>query len=460
MNAIIEPALTGATALDHIAAFATNLRTARLPPAVVEKVKDCLLDALSACLTAGSSLEGVCAVTIGAAPPGVGVSTLIGTPLMGSPSGAAFVNATNAASTSRSDTHPASASHPGPVVIAAVLALAEARRVSGATVIESIVSGYETMCRIGIALVTPEFAAIFRPTGMIAPTAGAVAAARVLGLTTQQLRNAASLATHTASGLNEWAHAGTSELAFHSGFAARNGVDAALLAQAGAVSAPTIVEGKSGLLAGYGALGRAPRLTERLGDEYKILEIVHKPAPACIYVQTACQCARQLALDHRPDASAILSVEIKVSRAAATYPGCDDSGPIMNAQAAKLSIQFGVASVLVAGGIFDANWHDFKNTAANALTARSKVIVDDNLTSALPGRHGTSIKLVLAGGMEIEGRQDDFIPMSKHDLHQRFFSVAVPRLGSARSERIVALVEELATLADISELTRLLRLPA
>lgn len=445
------------SSLDHIAAFAANLRLADLPAAVVDKARDCVLDALSACLTAGATLEGTCAAVIGAGPRGEDESTLIGTAAMGTPSGAAFVNGTNAASTSRSDTHPASASHPGTVVIPAALALAEAHHASGATLIEAIVAGYETMCRLGIALITPEFAAIFRPTGMVAPTASAIAAGRAIGLPPDRLRYAASLATHTASGLNEWAHAGTSELAFHSGFAARNGVDAALLAEAGAVSAPTILEGKSGLLAGYGALERAHLLTQGLGEQYKLLEIVHKPAPACIYVQTPCQLARQLARQHALKADVIRSVEIKVSRPAAMYPGCDDSTPIMDAQAAKLSIQFAVASVLVAGGIFDANWRDFRNTSANALSARSSVVVDDGLTDA-SGRQGAGMRIVLADGKVIEGLQHAFIPMTQQNLHERFMAVAVPKLGAERSERVVDVVKRLEGLGDIRELTKLLRL--
>ena len=458
MNTLLkESRRAEGAALDRIAAFAAGTRVADMPAAVVDKARDCVLDALSACLTAGAALEGNCAAAIGAGSRGEGESTLIGTSSMGTPSGAAFVNATNAASTSRSDTHPASASHPGTVVIPAALALAEARNASGAMLIEAVVSGYETMCRLGIALVTPEFAAIFRPTGMVAPTAGAIAAGLVLALSPDRLRNAASLATHTASGLNEWANAGTPELAFHSGFAARNGVDAALLAEAGALSAPTILEGKSGLLAGYGALDRAHLLTEGLGEHYKLLEIVHKPAPACIYVQTPCQLARQLVREHGLTADAIRSVEIKVSRPAAMYPGCDDSTPIMDAQAAKLSIQFAVASVLVAGGISDANWREFRNAQANALAARSSVVVDDGLTDAT-GRQGAGMRIVLADGKVIEGRQHAFIPMTQQDLHERFMAVAVPKLGAERSDRVVELVKRLESLSEVRELTRLLRL--
>ena len=66
------------SSLDHIAAFAANLRLADLPAAVVDKARDCVLDALSACLTAGATLEGTCAAVIGAGPRGEGEATLIG----------------------------------------------------------------------------------------------------------------------------------------------------------------------------------------------------------------------------------------------------------------------------------------------------------------------------------------------------------------------------------------------
>ncbi|MBV9562082.1 MAG: MmgE/PrpD family protein, partial [Bradyrhizobium sp.] len=95
-------------------------------------------------------------------------------------------------------------------------------------------------------------------------------------------------------GLNEWTNAETSEIAFHSGFAARNGVDCALLGELGARAAPSVLEGKAGFLAGFGAHERANRLTDNLRDNYRILEIVHKPAPACIFVQSPTQVALSL----------------------------------------------------------------------------------------------------------------------------------------------------------------------
>ena len=444
------------SALDQLASYACDLNVSTLPPEVVAKAKICIIDALSACLTIGSILEGKCALTVASMYDTAKIATIFGTCNRVLPADAALVNGTSAAGTGRSDTHAATASHLGMVIIPAVLALAEARRCGGGAVIESIVAGYEAMCRLGAALITPKFATIFRPTGMIAPTGAAIAAGRVIGLDPSQLMNAASLATHTASGLNEWANSGTSELAYHAGFAARNAVTCALLAEAGTVSASTVLEGQSGLLAGYEALERSHLLTRSLGVGFKILEIVHKPAPACIFVQTPSQVALDLVRRNDIDPRDIEAIRIHTCRAGAEYPGCNDPGPITHAQAAKLSIQFGVASVFAARGIFDSNWLDFTNAQVNDLACRSTVIIDDELTSAFPGRQGCKIMITMKDGKAFKAEQNDFVSMPDQQIIERFVRVAEPKLGKAKSDRVIQLVADLERVDDIHELTECL----
>ncbi len=442
-------------ALEQMAAFACGLRIAGLPHDVVAKVKDCVIDALSACLTVGARAEGNCALALARTRPGNGESTIFGTANRASAADAAFVNAVTAFGTSRSDTHPVTASHPGSVVIPAVLALAEARRISGEVGIAAIVAGYETMLRLGNALITPEFAKIFRPTAMIAPTGAAIAVGRLIGLDAAGLVNAASLATQTAFGLNEWSNAGTSELAYHSGFAARNAVDCALLAEAGAVAAPGALDGKTGLLAGFGALARSERLAERLGSDYKILEIAHKPAPACIYVQAPCQVAQALTRGSTLRGRAIQSVDIHVTEAAAAYPGCDDPGPIGSMQAAKMSIQFAVAAVLLRGGIADKCWQEFDDPTVNALAARCRVKVDTDLTAASP-KTGCRIEVKLTTGQSLSSEQDDVVSMSSIDLIDRFLLAARPKIGDAASQEILRFIDMMERMEDLSVLNRAL----
>jgi 2-methylcitrate dehydratase PrpD len=437
------------SALDEMARFSAALTLGSLPPDVIAKVKDCVVDALSACLTVGARLEGQCALALVRSRPAA-AATVFGTPDRATAADAAFVNAVTAFGTSRSDTHTGTASHPGSVVIPAVLALAEARCLPGVTVIVAIATGYETMLRVGEALITPEFARIFRPTAMMGPTGAAIAASRVLGLDQACLVNAASLATQTACGFNEWSNAGTAELAYHSGTAARNGVDCALLAEAGAVAAPSVLEGPAGLLAGFGALDRADRLLAGLGSDYRLLDITHKPAPACIFVQAPCQVAQRLVRDRRLDGSRITAIEVRVSEAAARYPGCDDPGPILSAQAAKMSIQFAVAAVLLHGAILDHNWSEFSDPAVNALAARTRIVADG---AAGPG---CRIAVTLDDGRVEVAEQNGMDPMSANDLLERFMQAALPRIGGPAARQVLDLIDGLERVEDVSVLARAL----
>ena len=82
---------------------------------------------------------------------------------------------------------------------------------------------------------------------------------------------------------------------FHVGFAARNAVTSVELAELGAYTSETALDGKAGLFAALGRLGRESQVTMFHGAQPEIMAVYHKPAPACNYAQTACQAALALA---------------------------------------------------------------------------------------------------------------------------------------------------------------------
>jgi 2-methylcitrate dehydratase PrpD len=443
--------------LATFASFAMGLRVEALPAEVVEKAKLCILDVLFGMFLINSDARAQAALRATSIDAVGHSAVVVGSRHRAGAADAAFLNAVSTAATDRSDTHPPTATHPGIVVVPAVLAIADQKGGDGASVIAAVIAGYEVMCRVALALVTPELAAIFRPTALAAPTGAAIAAARVYGLSREAMIAAASLATQTANGFNEWAHAGTSEHVYHAGFAARNAVTSVLLAAEGADAAPTLLEGPAGLLAGFGARQRAGLLTATLGREFELLRIVFKPAPACFFVQTPCQVAEALVRSGPLDPESIAAVEIGTTEAALRYPGCDNKGPIDAHQSAIMSLQFSVASVLVAGGILDANWRNFADPAINALAKRSVVIADPVLTAAYPAKQGARITVIGRDGRRLERTKEDFRSLSREEVVQRFLSHAEPWLGQARAREVVECVERLASLPDVRELTSLLR---
>ena len=427
-----------------------------LPVAVVAKAKLCILDALSGCFALPADRRVAAALAATAYGPARHGCVIVGQRQVAGAADAAFVNAVQTAAAETNDTHPSSAVHPGMVVIPAVLAAAETAGCAGGAVIEGVVAGYETMCRVARAVVTPELVRIFRSTGLVGPTGAAFGAARVLGLSPEAMANAASLATQTASGFNEWAGAGTDEHVFHAGFAARNGVTAALLAASGVTAATSVLDGKSGFLAAFATPERKMALTERLGESFEILRIVHKPAPACFFVQTPAQVAERIARSTGFDPSDIETVEIRTTRAAAEFPGCNNPGPMRTRQDASMSIQFGVAAVLLSRRIAHANWEKFTDPAANALAARSRIIVDESPGRDSDGEAGASVTVRHRSGHLIEDGERDFRSMTRAAVIERFLELSRPHIGEKRAADVVGVIDRLDTVASIDELTDLL----
>ncbi len=441
------------TSIEELASFAAALDIRCLPPDVVRKAKLCVLDTVSACLTIGSTDGSATALALVDPVEGQGTGRIFGRRERTDAERAAFVNAVSAAATIRTDTHPASASHPGMVVVPAVLAAGEAAGAKGSAILAGVVAGYEFMIRLGLAVITPALAAIFRPTGLLGPGPAALGVAAATGLERSKTVRAVALACHGAAGFNEWVHAGTNEHIYHGGFSARHAISCVRLARAGAEGAASLLEGPSGLLAGFSALGRAGRVTAGLGERFLILDIVHKPAPACIFAQSPVQAAAALVAVHRPRPNEIERVEICTAANAIGFPGCNNSGPFADPPSAQQSIQFGVAAVMVAGEVQDASWGRPSDPAINALAARCRLVVDE---SAAAGRQPVRLTVRMQGGDTLSSDIPDFRSMSEDEVVARYRRSAGPVLGVAKAERALNAIMHLEELADVNAVTSLL----
>ena len=172
-----------------------------------------------------------------------------------------------------------------------------------------------------------------------------------------------------AAGYNEWAATGGSEMFFHTGLAARGAVTAVQLAAEGAYASRTAIDGEAGLLAAFHR-PRPPPMPELFADRPEILAVFFKPVPACNFAQSAAQAALALAQRERVRANDIDRVVVRVTKAAALYPGCDVSGPFEHVLQAKMSIHYNVAAALAHGNFDERNYVPQQNaevlTLANA----------------------------------------------------------------------------------------------
>ena len=412
---------------------------------VIAKAKICLLDFLSCAFEARHHPWSRQA--IGIARGIENGATIIGTSRLSTPGDAAFANATLGHGLVREDMHAASICHHGVVLWPTLLALSERTPLAGATLLAAAIIGYEAGAQIGRALFTADLARLYRPTGLVAPLGAALAGSYALGLSEDAATSAVSIAANTSSGLNEWPHAGGSEMYFHPGFAARNAIAAIELAEAGAYASETILEGEAGLFAAYRREPAPAAIRLFAGRQPEIMAVYNKPVPACNFAQTAAQAALRAAreLAKSEDIERIL---IRVPEAAARYPGCNSKGPYRNALQAKMSIPFSVAAVLARGAIAEDNYAQIDDPRILGLVDRTDLECDSGFTAAFPAQQGAEIVVGLRNGNTIRQRLDNVIAATPQEIRARFRQAAADVVGDRRALHLEELVDGCEFLSD------------
>jgi len=419
----------------------------------------CLLDYLSCAFEALPLPWSEQAAAL-AAPAAAGGAHIVGRAGPRGLAEAAFANAVAGHGLVREDMHAGAVAHLGVVVWPTVLALAERHRVSGAQALAAAVVGYEVGARIGRAVIDPQLARLFRPTGLVGPFAAALAGARVAGLDAGRARHAFALAGNCCAGLNEWAHTGGSEMYFHPGFAVRNALACLDLAGLGARASASILEGEAGFFRAYARAPLARDIALFEGGRAEIAAVFNKPAPACNFAQTPCQAALRAVGDVAGGSRRIAAVRVETTLAAVAYPGCASRGPFDTALQAKMSICFGVAAVLARGALEEANYARLDDPEIARLAAATTLAEDAAYTAAFPARQGARVTLELDDGSRVSAELDDVVAAGEAQIRERFRRAAAAVAGAQRAARIEAMVDGYEREADAGELARLCALPA
>ena len=442
----------GASLARRMAQAAIAARYEDFAPEVVARLKLCLLD-LFACAFEARNLPWSRNAAKLAGAEG-GPATILATGQSASLPAAALANGVAGHGLVREDMHAGSVSHLGVVVLPALLALSQRGAVTGRDFIAAGVVGYETGARLGRAIVNPDFARFFRPTGFTGPIAAAACGSRLLGLGTDACTSAIALAANTASGLNQWPHEGAEDMFFHPGFAARSGVSAVLLAELGAHGSEGALDGAAGLLTAYLDGKAIPEVTLFSGPP-ELLAVYNKPVPACNFAQTPCQAALAVLRAHRIQPADIRAIRVAASRAAVKYPGCDYEGPFRTRLQAKMSIQFSVAAALRYGEVAETNYERLDDPDVMRLIGLMRVEVDPGFTEAFPAKQGSRVAIDVAAGRTHEQALPDVVPATEAEVRARFQASARETLGAGRAASIEQFIDRLEETGSAGDLPRI-----
>lgn len=289
------------------------------------------------------------------------------------------------------DVHRTALLHPGPVVIPAVLA--SAGTATASTVLNAILVGYEAMIRLGSA-VGPGHYARFHNTGTCGGIGAAAGAARVMGLTADRAVSAMGHAMSTAGGLWQARNEPVMTKHLHVADAARRGVQAAVLAQAGLAGPRLILDGPQGFFAGMAPDG-LPDLVTAAAMGWKIDEVSFKPWPACRHAHPTIDAG--LLVRARLAGRSIMSARVETYADAVTF--CDKPLPRTEAEA-KFSLQHALAVVLLRGRPSLADFADAALDGGDVqdLRARIHVAADARLTAAYPSHFSARVTVTTRDG--------------------------------------------------------------
>jgi 2-methylcitrate dehydratase PrpD len=439
----------GASLARRLARAAIAARYEDFAPEVVTRFKLCLLDLFACAFEARDLPWSRRAAAIAGLESGP--ATILATGQSSAMTAAALANGVAGHGLVREDMHAGSVSHLGVVVLPTLLALAQRSAVTGCDFIAAGIVGYETGAKIGRAIITPDFAKFFRPTGFTGPIAGAAAGSRLLGLSEDAGTSAIALAANTASGLNQWPHEGAEDMFFHPGFAARSGVTAVLLAELGAEGSEGALDGPAGLLTAYLGGKAIPDVTLFSGAP-ELLAVYNKPVPACNFAQTPCQAAVALVRDHGIKPADIRAIRVAASYAAVKYPGCDYAGPFRTRLQAKMSIQFSVAAAVRYGEVAETNYERLDDPEVMRLIGLMQIEADPGFTQAFPARQGSRVAIDTVAGKTVEQALPDVVPATEDEIRARFRASASDALGAARAasiERFIDRLEEAPSAGDL-----------
>lgn len=409
-----------------LASFIVKTSFEDLPDNVVDFTKLCILDWVGSAI-AGKDKQPIKIIdAMVKEMGGLPQSTLV-TGGKSSVTHAALVNGAASHIVELDDIHKASIIHAATVVIPAALAIAEWKNKSGRDLIEAVAIGYEVCYRIGEA-VSPSHYYYWHNTATCGTFGAAAAAAKLLELNTEQIIHTLGSAGTQAAGLWEFIEDGAMSKQLHPGKAAMNGVISALLSEKGFTGASRILEGRRGFFEAMSEQYDAAKITNQLGEIFKIVENSFKIHASCRHTHATMDLAIDLAKEHDLVVEDIENITVRTYQVALDIT--DNPNPT-TVYASKFSLQFCTALAFVKrqGGLFDFTEESLKDPVIRGLMEKVLVAVEPAIHEAYPEKWGSLVQIVLTSGEILQKRSeypkgDPENPPSKEEMVAKFNQLA------------------------------------
>ena len=343
--------------------------------------------------------------------------------------GAAYAAATQTDNLDGHDGYNPTKGHIGVAVVPTLAALAETvADFSGPQALAAIVIGYEVAGRAGIAL--HNSVSDYHTSGAWNALGVAAMAARMRGMTADQLRHALGIAEYhgpRSQMMREIAN--PTMLHDGSGWGAMAGISAAILAEKGFTGAPAItIESDDA----------APHWQD-LGNFWQMQHQYVKPYPVCRWAHAAIDAVQALVQTNNLTHADIKAIDVNTfHESACLFQGMPDS-----TSKAQYSISFALATMVAYGriGVEHISGQGLQDPLVADIIERISVAETEKHNKRFPVGRWADVQITLADGRKLDSgdvhaRGGPEAPMSEAELIAKFMEFATPCLGKNRATKI------------------------
>jgi len=446
---------------DRFAAFIANADFAAISSKAVASAKLHILDTLGVALAAVSSPVGSIALEYSKRGGGTSEATVWGSTLRVPLPIAAFTNGLLAHAIDYDDWDAVVyVGHPSCMVVASALTVGETIGATGKDLLQGYVLGIEIATQIASGCPNNIHDRGFHSTPVYGSMGSVAAAASMMRLSADKVRAAFGIAASAASGLHR--QQGSMVKPFHAANTARNGVEAALLADRGFTADEAIIENPRGFCDSFFGENSCnyEKMLQGLGDPYYL------ESPGLSFKLHPCSAPQFLAADatldlvrqHNIRYNDVTSVEVRVgpTRYRRHYHAQVRSG-----LQGKFAINYVCAVAILDGRLERESFTDAKAADPEVQAALRKVNVV--MDEAIPESKGEycPVTITLKDGRKVQhtatipkGHTKN--PLTEDEVLEKFRSNAKTTISKEKAEALIARVFKLETLSDLGELTALL----
>jgi 2-methylcitrate dehydratase PrpD len=350
------------------------------------------------------------------------------------------------------------AGHPTCMVAAAAFSLGELIGSSGRDLLRAYVLGIEVLTKIAANAPNVQDRG-FHSTPVLGSVGAAVACASLMRLNPGKIKAALGITASAASGIHR--QQGSMVKPFHAANAARNGVEAALLAEKGFTADAAIIEAPRGFCDTFFGPGECDyeKMIEGLGKPYFLespgLGLKLHPCSAPQFL--AADAALHLKREHNIRFADVAKMEVSIPplRYQRHY-----HAEVKTGLRGKFAVNYVVALAFLDGKLEIDTFTDAKTNEPQVQDALSKVhvIVDESIPE--PGPY-CPVSVELKDGTRFtytariaKGHPEN--PMTEEEVLNKFRSNAKQVLQPQKFEAVIAKMHSLETVPNVKELVELL----